>query len=145
MKERSISLETAKLIPNPKQTSYWDKCDWFYVDTTHPDGYWLGRRSDLDIDYPAPTQSLLQKWLRDVHHIHIDIIMKCHRDRIDWNVRALKWNLNMEDENNTFMDFIEDSTFLYGDNNKFPTYEDALEFGLQLGLQLGRSFLIKVK
>lgn len=70
----------------------------------------------------APTQALLQKWLREVHLININITssslesftltITSHEDT--------KWNLSYED-----MKF-ED----------FEDYEEALEYGLQEALKL---------
>ena len=111
MEDQRIHIDTAKLIPNPKKDHYWDKCEWFYVDKTHKDGYWIGDRNTLDIDYPRPTQSLLQKWLREVHKIHVNCFYSSAP---------------------TIMGFV------YGviesaeaeDNLVYETYEEALEVGL---------------
>lgn len=69
--------------------------------------------------YLAPTQSLAQKWLREVHNIHIQI----ERDEDDW-----KYELY--------------NKFKYGNKhipngfNNYPTYEEALEEGLKQALIL---------
>lgn len=75
----------------------------------------------------APTQSLLQKWLRDIHNIHVDI----HAGHYAWN------NKNS---------YLRSVYKIIGKNtpNKYvsyrvkevETYEEALEKGLQEALKL---------
>lgn len=114
MKEQLISIETAKLIPHPKNDAFWNHCEWYYVDTTTKNGYWMGDRGTPDIDYPAPTQSLLQKWLRDKHNIKV---------LITWGY-AWEWNVKTREQTT----FIKDGTY--------NTYEEALEDGLKQALNL---------
>ena len=69
----------------------------------------------------APTQSLVQKWLREVHEIHIQIsTYSCSPpQKYEYEV----WVLNEH----------------YGEWNiidSYTTYEEALEAGLQEGLTL---------
>lgn len=71
--ERSITIETAKLIPAPKQEKEWNNVPWFYVDSTTILGYWMGSRNDIDVDYPRPTQGHLQKYLRDEFSINVRV------------------------------------------------------------------------
>lgn len=63
----------------------------------------------------APTQSLLQKWLREKHSIHV-FITKGY----GWEYNVQKRYIHPCDE--------KDGTF--------NSYEDALEEGLQMGLKL---------
>jgi len=70
----------------------------------------------------APTQSLLQKWLREVHNIVITCASMYENEKNE-NIVYWFWiqgSLN-EDEN---------------DELSFKTYEEALEAGLQAGLEL---------
>jgi hypothetical protein len=76
MKDQLITLETAKLIPNPKLDNWWNNCEWFYIDTTTKLGYFMTDRYYLDTDYPRPTQSLLQHYIREIHNIHIEILLE---------------------------------------------------------------------
>lgn len=78
MKEQLITFETAKLA---KEKGFDEPCKWHYTQNNsskpaqlfaveyEPEclNTWNGR-------YSAPTQSLLQKWLREVHGIPIWII-----------------------------------------------------------------------
>jgi len=67
--------------------------------------------------YSAPTQSLLQRWLREVHDIHIQIL--------PYNSKYLV-SILKTGENGSNPNF----------NIEYDTYEDALEAGLFEGLQL---------
>lgn len=66
------------------------------------------------ISYSAPTQSLLQKWLREVHKL--DVLVVKHRDSF-YHVYCFQHDMNTE-------------------NNNYTTYEEALEIGLQEALKL---------
>ena len=46
----------------------------------------------------------------------------------------MTWLLNKNEIYHN-LDDIYDGTGMYGDNGEFPTYEDALEFGLQEALK----------
>lgn len=88
MKEQLISLETAKLA---KEKGFEWGC-YHHYDGGKLIAHWLENGSDTDIEFrvdledllenynhkyykgdlqSAPTQSLLQKWLRDVHGISV--------------------------------------------------------------------------
>jgi hypothetical protein len=61
--------------------------------------------------YSAPTQALLQKWLRDEHKIHAEVLFipinGCYAAYLDTNVIYVR----------------------------FKSYEEALEVGLEYGLK----------
>ena len=65
---------------------------------------------------PAPTQSLLQKWLRDKYEIIICIIFELD-----------SYEILIDNKHNT-------GSFQVG--NVYKTYEEALEVGLQEALKL---------
>lgn len=70
------------------------------------------------LTWSAPTQSLAQKWLREVHNIHISV----------WfNTLTEKYRPESPNDN---LDFI------IGNNGEFKTYEEALEFSLKQALIL---------
>jgi len=74
--EQLITLDTAKLIPNPKKIDYWNEIEWFVVNNTASKGWHTSNRSVLDIfniDYPRPTQGHLQKYLRDEFDINVRV------------------------------------------------------------------------
>ena len=72
-----------------------------------------------ELDISAPTQSLLQKWLREVHNvsIKIDDYYTNSRVRFDYNV----CQLGSQEDNPVGI---------------FETYEEALEIGLYQALVL---------
>lgn len=140
MKEELIRFETAKLakekgfnIPTNKMFSLsidystFNKTDNSEIIKFH-DGDkhecanipydWNNFNSQTtNIYYSAPTQSLLQKWLREKHNIHI------------WITRFLI----SEQE---FCYNIENYEGLRQNRGEFETYEEALEIGLQEALKL---------
>jgi len=71
--------------------------------------------------YSAPTQSLLQKWLRE-KKILIEV-----RPVDDWDC----WNYQIAGE-----DFLSPLRVLLKRISEYPTYEEALEEGLKDGLRL---------
>ena len=127
MQEELITFETAKLA---KEKKFNIPCENFYIEYIDDDvadlfnyeeqrgsGYAELYRNNQEFKYSASTQSLLQKWLREVHDIHIEI----HNLSIKW------WfNLKEIDSNNSAM-FISDN---------YDSYEEALEIGLQEALKL---------
>jgi len=101
MKEEKITLETAKLAsergysPILLGNSFRDK---------------------------LPTQSLLQKWLREVHNITIIVAPIHETEDTKSLVKYWYYILDVEDDS--------DDEVFYGN------WEDALEMGLQEGLKL---------
>lgn len=63
---------------------------------------------------PAPEQSLLQKWLRDVHGYHIQVSFDA------WSSGDYTVSINRKGAKDFHFDITKD----------FKTYEDALEYGL---------------
>ena len=74
---------------------------------------WVG-----DVFCSAPTQSLLAKWLREKHKLHITIFSSSQQS---WMFRITKPHQKLEEG-------------LYGED--FYTYEEALEKGLYQALKL---------
>ena len=112
MTEKLISYETAKLA---KEKGF----DW-PVNRTYNKSEKLDDFDEYDASLSnynewnnftsAPTQSLLQKWLRELHKIHIDISPFYYKGNfISWNLRI----------HNTYY------------KDKYNTYEEALEYGLK--------------
>jgi hypothetical protein len=147
MEEQLISFETAKLVKEKE----FDWCCRFYFsnkeerdcfdEKASPDNYnskyWNKKDSTDDIWTSRPTQSLLQKWLREVHNCFIDILP--HRDGdsknrqwkskkdVFWTVEVNYYGKNFE------IELTEETDFTQNFNN---SYEEALEIGLQEALKL---------
>lgn len=84
--------------------------------------------------YPACSQSLLQKWLREVHNIDVIIAVERYSNGINYLVQAQKWDLNCNPDKN--LNFVVDGSYWFNDNGDYPTYEKSLEKGLQEALKL---------
>lgn len=133
MKEQIISFSTAKLA---KEKGFSEMCTAYYTSST---GNGLIARSfnqnKIHLKYgkycSAPTQSLLQKWLREVHKVEIQIFTM---------------GVFMDKSISPHSEFIVSEGFkkyCYGinvtcgtDNRGFSTYEEALEAGLNQALKL---------
>jgi hypothetical protein len=137
MKEQLITFETAKLA---KEKEFFDKSnngeirlsqDNFYnengVKFKFNDIFLGDKIGDLTKCYNAPTQSLLQKWLREKHNIHINIMFPINED--DYiNTPLFKIQI---------LEKIPQSLLKrYTTGSDFSTYEEALEKGLTEALKL---------
>lgn len=123
MEEQLISFETAKLA---KEKGFGGK------ELTTLNGYFRGgilcnipcnNKSDFchEDEFSAPTQSLLQKWLREKYKIIVSI-----------NIMSdLSYYSLLIDINENKLDLKNQSK-----NRGFNTYEEALEVGLQEALKL---------
>ncbi|QOR58294.1 hypothetical protein [uncultured phage cr106_1] len=133
MEEVLVSLETAKLL---KEKGFNVPCrychckevqggDWKIKDyIEEKKGTIYESESDTEVNwnsniytfvpfYSAPTQSLAQKWLRDVHKLIINVIAK--DDNIwTYTTGSMEGFINID-----------------GDYEDYPTYEEALETALQ--------------
>jgi hypothetical protein len=134
MKDQLISFETAKLA---RELGFNESCGLNYAE----DGevqllrYWEGNgngfesNSEIDCDYyiennpvcSAPTQSLLQRWLREIHDIDVYVIPNGSRKK-SINKRLYHPQLWVRDEYQSEL------------HSKY-TYEEALEEGLQEALK----------
>lgn len=146
MEDTIISLETAKLakekgFKSNTQANYWILAkdhsenyknklpiDWNKVflakNSQELENFtYIDEKHEHNVYHvlSIPTQSLLQKWLREIHNIHIlvdfDYSKKCFNYHIWWLKTSTYW----------------DDQWWYI-NSK--TYEEGLEIGLQEGLKL---------
>jgi hypothetical protein len=127
MKEQLITFQTAKLA---KEKGFDEIVDKIYM-TNHTVEVLFENINTLkhsDGNNPfvsAPTQSLLQKWLRDIHNIQINIE----------NYHSIK----EEKPYSVYVEYMNNGHWTYKDFdeiNDYNTYEEALEKGLQEGLKL---------
>ena len=138
MQEQLITFETAKLA---KEKGFDFRCEKAYFETLK---HALETSRDGEITFPykpprilkrnygdeftifiaeAPTQSLLQKWLREKHEIYVS-----PRESYSFD-NTLEYVCTV---NGTYVNHnIKDKPI-----NRFDTYEQALEVGLQEGLKL---------
>ena len=116
MEETLITFETAKLA---KEKGFEDIISGYY----NHEGILQKQFGLIQAFCKAPTQSLLQKWLREVHNMHFEIkpIFEVTSIR-PYHITIFK-NLSGKD-------------FIYKIVGTRETYEEALEVGLQEGLKL---------
>ena len=125
MEDTRITFETAKLAKGkgfPQETNrleipYYNYKGEFKGDVSD----WRVRKyirgeDTSDIEFvSAPTQSLLAKWLREEHNIHLIAYKNINIDGYDWCFITTDGITNI---------------------NSYKTYEEALEAGLQVALKL---------
>ena len=132
MKEQLVNFETAKLA---KEKGF----DEEVRDSYHKVEGWLH-----DNDYPdtwnslgavsAPTQSLLQKWLRDTHSIEVQP-MCCYHYQLRKQYHLGIMFINKENKVHTMI-INETDKSLDTVNRYYSSYEEALEEGLYEALKL---------
>jgi len=122
MNEELITFETAKLAKE-KEFDWTSKC--YHSDGSFQDREYLQNYNHsvfIDKDeylISAPTQSLLQKWLREVHNIHVFPV-------IEPLGRKYRGSTVYNEKKDNYIE----SNFYYN------SYEEALEIGLQEALKL---------
>jgi len=119
MKDELISLKTAKLA---KEKGLTLETEYFTFGSYNPnnDLMALCYKSESDF-YFLPTQSLLQKWLREVYEIFVDI------------------STGSKNEFGVIYGRIDDPDWVrdeFGEAIFYNTYEEALEDGLYQALKL---------
>lgn len=117
MDEETILKETAKLA---KEKGFDKIVDWFFNEnnksnTLYPNINGLKHSDGNNGLLSAPTQSILQKWLREEHQILLWV------EPITNN----RWEFGINYPNGGF-----------GDAKEYDTFEAALEIGLQEALKL---------
>ena len=137
MREQLISFETAKLA---KKKGFDWSVSWYATHKrkapTNPDSFYpelstfKNWNDDANLNfydrYSLPTQSLLQKWLRDIHNIHINI---------DCNAGGWYYELMKCNGTTIYIEKGRNKGMAYQGFN-YETYEEALEAGLQEALKL---------
>lgn len=116
MKDQLITFETAKLA---KEKGFDELTHFFWLINPNRINYFKIASNQKD-RLLAPTQSLLQKWLREKYNIHI-IIIPHNNIKLDFTISVLQLG------NKIMVGFEE--------NGSFNTYEQALEEALQEALQ----------
>lgn len=123
MEDTRVTFETAKLakekgfkIPTTvmykgNEKSYGHNNEWG-IDEKRLDGKFPYTNQQW---YSIPTQSFLQKWLREEHNIHLIAYKNINIDGYDWCYITTDGITNI---------------------NSYKTYEEALEVGLQEALKL---------
>lgn len=142
MEEKKIEFETAKLAKE-KGFNYHQIMRYCSPTKEHI-GVRVGRLKENEIicsnwgennttlffHGEAPTQSLLQKWLREVHNIHIQVYVM-ERWLSNGNGMEVYFEVNLKTTNRlNGLSNVKSNMLL------FSSYEEALEIGLQEALKL---------
>jgi hypothetical protein len=129
MRNQEVNIKTAKLASKKGYNN--NNYGWFYYSKEWKSIFWTNKKSNESIEYfKRPTQSLLQKWLRDKHKCDITVIT-------NWinGVRVYYVGLSYINESNQidiwFARDVKENTKI-----EFKTYEAALEKGLYQALTL---------
>ena len=118
--EYYVSLEVAELL---REAGFKWKCKSLYDSQDNYNGITLTPSfTNWNVpnksDYSAPTLDVAQRWLREVHHLHITIFSSSQES---WMFRITKQHQNLEDG-------------VYGED--FCTYEEAQEAGIKKAFEL---------
>lgn len=118
IEETKVGLEVAKLLKKVgfKEGSFSTYHEDGGLNTYYSNGKRVNGGSNMTNGFEAPTQSLAQKWLRDIHNIHI---LPHPYIEPDGTITGY-FSGDIYKDN---------SRYEYFDN--FPTYEEALEFSLK--------------
>ncbi len=135
MKQQLISFETARLAKekgfnievyaeyNESSIIQYFPTDWGYNEIEDI----LFNANSIEKCFSAPTQSLLQKWLREIYRIDVIILPNTSSNDVFLSIIPSKTYSNFLWKDLESMDTI---------TNNYKTYEEALEVGLQEGLKL---------
>lgn len=141
MKEQLISFETAKLA---KEQGFYIMCEHgfaFHNESQDEDEKWswwiwlsdhyekhLRDESQGVILYGRPTQSLLQKWLREEHIIVVNAYANASGYCWEMHYTPVRGGSHVADSGYTGSN----------ESGNWDTYEEALEKGLQEALKLSK-------
>ena len=140
MEDQIVSLETAMLL---KEKGFNEPCSYYYEDDElyklayyHGDGTgFVCNNSPIndrllceEMQCTAPTQSLAQRWLREIHNVTFNANPHSNNGEIVYiitiknisNKKCIDFNVMMDTRNKATM---------------FDTYEDAIEAGLKYCLK----------
>lgn len=119
MTEEFVTLETAKLL---KEKGYNEYCGLAIGDNGNEAIVAFRTNNDFPRStYSRPTQSFVQKWLREKQNLHIEISYSYDK----------YWNYDILTIPNHDLVGLSDRPFI-----RYKTYEKALEAGIQEALKL---------
>jgi hypothetical protein len=122
MREQLISFETAKLAKELGfnwDVAYFFKFKGFKKDTIKEDKTLILCDHNQGVSISRPTQSLLQKWIRETYEIDVE-----------------SRRLVMADGRKLYQCFVYKPPTVNLQKGRFSSYEEALEKGLQEALKL---------
>ena len=116
MNEQLVKFETAKLAKEKEFKLALSSDNLYFNDKGIVHNYHWFNSEELVNYIDAPTQSLLQKWLRDIHNIHIEIFLSIEKP---YNVYYFR-----------FMEVGKYFTLSYDNIPDNTKYEEVLELAL---------------
>jgi len=130
MEEQLVSFETAKLAHEKGYNIKTWPLQYYRTELKPNEVRDTVHNSTYVKSFLTPTQSLLAKWLREVHQIHIDIIFKNNIKKWDCSPYSLELN------GLQYVKFYKE--YFKGERKKlsFDSYEVAFEAGLFEALKL---------
>lgn len=123
MTEELVTLETAKLL---KEKGFNEYCKDIIKEDNNRimQSVFRTNKNLPKLCYSRPTQSIAQKWLRDIQNIHI-CIYNC--------ACGYGYEISKADNGTHIASSVYKGT---NDGGEWDTYEEALEAGLQEALKL---------
>lgn len=123
MTEELVTLETAKLL---KEKGFNEYCKDIIKEDNNRimQSVFRTNKNLPKLCYSRPTQSIAQKWLRDIQNIHI-CIYNC--------ACGYGYEISKADNGTHIVSSAYKGT---NDGGKWDTYEEALEAGIQEALKL---------
>jgi len=124
MEEQLITFKTAKLA---KEKGFDVEDEYYYIE-------------DLKIQGIFPTQTILQKWLRDKHQIFVEVNTDCTSSpKFSFNIRQFIGNpKNLSEREWEWISPVQNENW-----GLDRTYELSLESGLLESLKLIKDELVK--
>lgn len=137
MQDEIVKYATARLA---KAKGFDENCNLFYDKKTvlygHPENMGCNSLSEFPIFCcSAPTQTLLQRWLRENHRIECSAAVNFYNKS-----KKLGYYYSIDRFNSVDIhdgkDYDFDQLNLIGDKQAYNTFEDALEIAIVLSLKL---------
>lgn len=129
MKEELISFETAKLA---KENGFDLVVHAFYDKNMCIDETMYHNWNEYKAAYSAPTQSLLQKWLREKYNKYVKVHPVYRDEKIQWEYVIFFLDEPLLSGTDGFKNRMSLLDYPY----YWETFEEALENGLQEALKL---------
>lgn len=151
MKDELVSFETAKLA---REKGFIGHCRWYYNDEEEATTFWYYEGdgtgvNSLDLEQDmlpdeflclAPTQSLLQRWLREEGWVHISIVKACvGSDEMEYAYEIQYLPKEFWERKRHVQHLVDIESFEIGPGSydgAWSSYEEALEEALKRALKL---------
>ena len=137
MEEQLIDFQAAKLAKEKGFKIQCEKCFVLHSDSGGIIGDYNINDAYGDVEFECyqPTQSLLQRWLREKHNIEVNAHVNFYNKSAKLGYYYM---IDVFDENNIHdgKDHDFEQMNLIGDAKGFDTFEQALEVALTEGLKL---------